>query len=215
MAPQVNSRGAFCLRGKMYPTILEKNKIYHGVDSFEILPQLPDQCVDLVLTDPPYDFNGDQKWFLQEHFLRIAKGAVIVFSPPENQWILPADQYFFWVKPSSTKNTSRSYSRFVEMVFIYGRGPWNTNRHWSQYTNVSFDFVDSVEQNPFRKPPALIERLVLNHSDPGDLILDPFGGSFVVAEVAGRNSRDFMTWDIAPDYSKIRVNNGYSRMALR
>jgi len=77
---------------------------------------------DLIITDPPYDFTEEQKTLLHKEFLRISKGWVIVFSPPENQWILPADQYLFWIKPISTKNTSKSYSRFVEMIFVYGRG---------------------------------------------------------------------------------------------
>ena len=40
--------------------ILEKlkNKITLG-DSLEILKQLPDKCIDLVLTDPPYGISCD------------------------------------------------------------------------------------------------------------------------------------------------------------
>lgn len=33
-----------------------KNKITLG-DSFEILKKLPDKCIDLVLTDPPYGIS--------------------------------------------------------------------------------------------------------------------------------------------------------------
>jgi len=121
---------------------------------------------------------------LHKYFTSISSGVVIVFSPPENQWILPADQYLFWEKPISTKNTSRRYSRFVEMIFVYGENTWNTGRHWSQYTNVFRDLVDDSSRHPFRKPPSLIRRLILNHTNYGDIILDPFAGSGVVAEVA-------------------------------
>ena len=82
-------------------------------DSFELLPSIPDKFVDLVLTDPPYDFDKDKKLWLHNQFSRICSGTIIVFSPPENQWILPANQHLFWIKPISTKNTSKSYSRFV------------------------------------------------------------------------------------------------------
>jgi DNA modification methylase len=169
-----------------------KNIMNRG-DSFEILPGLDDQSVDMILTDPPYDFKEDQKEFLQEQFLRISRGTIIVFSPPENQWIQPADQYLFWIKPISTKNTSKSYSRFVEMMFVYNNGgKWNPGRHWSQYTNVFTDLVDNSKLHPFRKPPSLIERLILNHTDEGDIILDPFAGSGAVGEVSRRLNRRYI-----------------------
>jgi site-specific DNA-methyltransferase (adenine-specific) len=152
-------------------------------DSFKILPTMEDKSVDMILTDPPYDLKQEQKEFLHQQFLRISKGWVIVFSPPENQWILPANQYLFWIKPISTKNTSKSYSRFVEMIYVYGSGYWNNERHWSQYTNVFTDLVDDAQFHAFRKPPSLVIRLILNHSKKDDLILDPFCGSGVVGDV--------------------------------
>ena len=36
--------------------MLEVNKIYNA-DCMDILKELPDKCIDLVLTDPPYTFN--------------------------------------------------------------------------------------------------------------------------------------------------------------
>jgi DNA modification methylase len=33
------------------------NKIHHG-DCLEIMKQMPDKCVDLVLTDPPYGLGS-------------------------------------------------------------------------------------------------------------------------------------------------------------
>lgn len=165
-------------------------------DSFERLPTFEDKSFDMVLTDVPYDLKQEQKEWLHNQFLRLCKGVIIVFSPPENQWILPADQYLFWVKPISTKNTSKRYSRFVEMLFVYGNNVWNYKRHWSQYTNVFWDLVDNAELHSFRKPPSMIERLILNHTNEGDTILDPFAGSFVVADVAEKLGRNHLSIEI-------------------
>lgn len=99
---------------------MTKHRWIHA-DSFESLYGFADKSVDCILTDVPYDLTQQQKERLHARFTRISSGIVIVFSPPENQWILPADQYGFWVKPISTKNTSKSYSRFVEMIFFYGK----------------------------------------------------------------------------------------------
>ncbi len=169
-------------------------------DSFEILPTLEDQSVDMILTDPPYDFIWQQKEFYQEQFERICKGTIIVFCPPENQWVIPADQYLFWIKPISTKNTSKSYSRFVEMMFVYNVTTWNSKRHWSQYTNVFTDLVDDARLHPYRKPPSLIERLILNHTYIGDTVLDPFCGSGVVGDVCEKLKRNSICIDIMDGY---------------
>ena len=158
-------------------------------NSFELLPNYADNSFDLVLTDPPYDLTQENKEWLHKQFLRISRTGVIVFSPPENPWIQPATQYLFWIKPISTKNTSKRYSRFVEIIFLYGNLKWDATRHWSQYTNVFTDLVDEKNRHPFRKPPSMIERLILNHTEPGDSILDPFAGSGTVGEVAHQIGR--------------------------
>jgi len=176
-------------------------------DTFEWITGLPDRSFDMVLADPPYNLGEDEKVFLHRHFLRLSRGAVVIFSPPENQWMLPAAQYLFWVKPISTKNTSRRYSRFVEMIFVYYSDPdflrpgrnaeyWYPGRHWSQYTNVFTDLVDDSSLHKFRKAPSLIERLILNHTKAGEYILDPFAGSGVVEEVAKRLGRDCYSIEI-------------------
>ena len=148
--------------------------------------------VDAIITDPPYNLAGYEINYLQEQFTKRCDGTIVVFSPPENPWLQPCDQYLFWVKPTSTKNVSKRYSRFVEMIFIYqgNKSIWNHDRHWSQYTNICLDIVDDAKIHPFRKPPSLIERLVLNHTNEGDTVLDPFAGSFVVADVCKRFNRN-------------------------
>lgn len=167
------------------------NKVIHG-DSYDELQDFPDNSIPVIITDPPYNLDMETITFYHEQLMGICSGVIIVFCPPENQWEDPADQYLFWEKPISTKNTTKSYSRFVEMIYIYGRHVWNSDRNWSQYTNVFHDLVDESNLHPHRKPFSLIKRLVLNHSNPGDIILDPFCGSGVVGEVCMATGRNFI-----------------------
>ena len=166
-------------------------------DAFNFMVEsMPDgKEVDLVIADPEYDWDADKRLAYHIQMTRVCRGAVIVFCPPENQWQPYPDQYLFWIKPISTKNTSRKYSRFVEMIQVFGEGSWDADRHWSQYTNVFTDTVDS-RVHPFRKPPSLIERLILNHSQPEDYVFDPFAGSGVVAEVCARMGRNYIGCDV-------------------
>ena len=156
---------------------------------------MPDKSIDCVLTDPPYDFSDEMKRTLMEEFRRVCKGAIIIFCPPENQWVGTPDQYLFWVKPISTKNTSRSYSRFVEMIFVWNGPVWNADGHWSQYTNVFTDLVDG-KLHPYQKPTSLISRLVRNHTNAGDVVFDPFMGSGTVGAVCQSLDRNFVGCEI-------------------
>lgn len=157
-------------------------------DSLEVLKSFGDKTVDAVITDPPYDFDEKTKRTFHEQFIRISKGAIIVFSPPENQWMPTADQYLFWVKPISTKNTSKTYSRFVEMIQVWNGTTWNNDRHWSQYTNVFTDLVDDHE-HPYAKPLSLMTRLIKNHTNKGDSVLEPFMGSGTTVVACLQNGR--------------------------
>ena len=170
-------------------------------DCIEVMRTLGDKSVDLVLTDPPYDMDKQTIEYLHEEFIRLSD-CIIIFSPPENQWVLGADQILFWVKPISTKNTSKNYSRFVEMIFVYGRNKWNPKRHWSQYVNVFHDLVDG-KLHPFQKPASLIERLILNHTKPGDLVLDPFMGCGTTGVACQSLDRCFTGIELDPEYYKI------------
>jgi DNA modification methylase len=51
---------------------------------------------------------------------------------------------------------------------------------------------------PSQKPEALLERLVLALSDPGDLVLDPYAGSGTTLAVAHRTGRAFLGVDDSP-----------------
>lgn len=51
---------------------------------------------------------------------------------------------------------------------------------------------------PTQKPEPLLQRILESTSDPGDLVLDPFGGSGTTAIVAARLGRPFVAIDESP-----------------
>lgn len=159
-------------------------------NTFEHLSKFPEESFDAVISDPPYDLTEQQMQHLLVEFRRVCPGTIVVFCAPENQWP-KSDQYAFWTKPISTKNTSKKYSRFVEVIQIY-QGPkskWNPGRNWSNYVNVFPDFLEATAIHPYQKPVSLMERLVLNHTAEGDRIIDPFCGSGTTLVACKRNGR--------------------------
>ena len=72
---------------------------------------------------------------------------------------------------------------------------WNFNR-------VRFK-MDEYENHPTQKPEALLERVIMASSNPGDVVLDPFAGSFTTPAVAARLGRIGVGIDINEEYYEI------------
>ena len=74
---------------------------------------------------------------------------------------------------------------------------WNFNR-------VRF-LMDEYENHPTQKPEELLERIILASSNPGDVVLDPFSGSFTTSCVAVKNNRNAIGIDLNEEYCKIGI----------
>jgi len=164
-----------------------------------IMSRMPDLSVDAIITDPPYDSNGE----FMEQFTRICKGRIITFCKPENQFFKP-DEYLFWVKTPSTKNYAKSCGRFVEMILVKkGRVSPFHRLHWSQMTGVYDDRLVYPPSHPFEKPLSLMERLVRIYTNPGDVVLDPFMGSGTTGVASVVNGRKFIGMEKDMNYYDI------------
>lgn len=58
-------------------------------------------------------------------------------------------------------------------------------------------------KHPTQKPEALLERILLASSDPGDAVLDPFCGSGTAGVAAARLGRTFVGFDAEAEYLSI------------
>lgn len=67
------------------------------------------------------------------------------------------------------------------------------------------------EKHPTQKPIALLERIVMASSNPGEIILDPFSGTFTTSYVAQTLGRDSVGIEIQEDFVKI----GLRRLGVR
>jgi adenine-specific DNA-methyltransferase len=59
------------------------------------------------------------------------------------------------------------------------------------------------EHHPSQKPEALLERIIKASSNPGDVVLDPFAGTFTTCTVAQKLQRHSIGIEIQEDYLKI------------
>jgi adenine-specific DNA-methyltransferase len=63
--------------------------------------------------------------------------------------------------------------------------------------------MDEYEQHPSQKPEALLERIIKASSNEGDIVLDPFAGTFTTSAVAQRLGRKSIGIEFQEEYIKI------------
>lgn len=70
------------------------------------------------------------------------------------------------------------------------------------FSRVRFKMAE-YENHPTQKPESLLERIVKASSNPGDIILDPFSGSFTTSAVATRLGRVGVGIELNEEYYEI------------
>lgn len=63
--------------------------------------------------------------------------------------------------------------------------------------------MPEYEEHPSQKPEALLERIIKASSNPGDVVLDPFAGTFTTCAVAQRLERRTIGIEMQDEYIKI------------
>nr|MDO8084010.1 adenine-specific DNA-methyltransferase [Candidatus Sigynarchaeum springense] len=86
--------------------------------------------------------------------------------------------------------------------------PYNTKKVIGNVWNIPRVryLMDEYENHPTQKPERLLEIPILASTDPGDVVLDPFAGSFTTCAVAQRLARKAIG---------IEINEEYFKMGLR
>lgn len=187
-----------------------ENKIINA-DCLDILKQLPDKCIDLVLTDPPYglnkkfkggksgkmnfnsivdkgwDFTHDKEVF--EEIVRVSKNQIIwggnYFAdmlPPSRCWIV-------WDKMIA-ENFSLA---MLELAYT----SFDKNAKIFRYPSEK-DF----RLHPTQKPLQLFKKCIAEYSKEGDLIADFFSGSGTTAVASWELKRKFICVEKDFDYWK-------------
>ena len=182
-------------------------------DCLDVLRQLPDKCVDLLLTDPPYGINyegvnrksgdkhgrkafgGDKVWDLNipqpeffKQMIRVSKNQII--------W---GGNYFI----ESLKNT-RCFLIWDKVQNFSGS---DFEMAWTSFDKCSKIFRQSrVEAyrngtiHPTQKPLKLFEWCLSNYSNENDLVLDCFSGSGTTAVACHNLKRRFICIERDKEY---------------
>jgi DNA modification methylase len=119
--------------------------------------------------------------------------------------------YVIWAKHTFTLGRS-DYQRQYEPI-LYGWREGSTH-HWCEDRNQGdVWFIDKPHRNdlhPTMKPVELVERAILNSSQKGDLVLDPFAGAGSTVLASERTGRLASVVEIDPKYADVIVRRWQS-----
>ena len=190
-----------------------EGKVYVG-DCLEFLRELPDGCVDAVVTDPPYGVGlkcaegtpPDDEYPLNalRECLRVSHGPVLAFGAASVRCLeaalsLKPDRMLVW-HPSFTLSKTSSNGMFWRWHPLWAwRLPKKQDALWS---DVLTDNCDGHNwwNHPATKPESLMAKVV--DATEGS-ILDPFLGSGTTAVVCERLGRRWIGCEINPEYVAI------------
>ena len=117
------------------------------------------------------------------------------------------DVIIYEKKGTGPPHPNRYFNAF-EYMFVLSKGKPKTvnllrdkKNIWEYSNGKKFSTKDEIAyKHPAIFPEKLVEDHILSWSNPGDLILDPFGGSGTTGKVAKKLDRDWILIEAVKDY---------------
>lgn len=223
-----------------------RNGQFHHADAIQYMLSLPDECINLIVTDPPYrtisggnaptPLSGfrssvlsanDGKLFrfndiairdYMEQFYRLLKPGSHCYVMTNNLNLrellnVAADVGFgfhnllAWRKNTCTAN--RWYMKECEWTCLFYKRPAVRIRDAGSKQIFEADNPRN-KRHPTEKPVELMQHYVLNSSDPGDIVLDPFAGSGSTAMACEATGRRWISVECDPVYYYAAVGRVYA-----
>lgn len=244
---------------------LKVNHIIKG-DCLDEMLNLPDNSVDLIFADPPYNLQLNQKlwrpnqtlvdgvdddwdqfrdftsydefsysWLKQCRRLLKEQGTIWVIGSYHNIFrigkIMQDIGFWFlndviWVKTNPMPNFRGVRFTNAHETLIWAskqqKTPYTFNYHAMKNLNggrqMRSDWliplctgperlkIDGKKAHSTQKPEALLFRVIVSSSNPGDIILDPFFGTGTTGVVAKRMGRNWIGIERDDDYVKLAQN---------
>lgn len=212
------------------------NKIYLG-DCLDVMNELPDNCIDLVLTDPPYGVRKKEEWDDLEYFennlkiwldecLRISN-KVLWFCADKMLPLILNNRYkqfnrlLIWNKPPGSQFAGASNNNIwysLEPILYFGENEADNKE--KKYYYSCFNYRTRIlkeAKHPTAKPMGLIINLLDCFSKESDLIFDGFAGSGTTALACIELNRRFICVEKDLDYyniAKKRIEDAQSQLKL-
>lgn len=205
-----------------------ENKIINA-DCMDILKQLPDKCIDLVLTDPPYGINisnniGRRKGDKHSDYKKCDWDNEAPKKEVFNEIIRVSKNQIIWGANHFINNIPFNSSCWLvwDKLFSEDVSFASCELAYTSFKSVVKRYRLSSQQgierfHPTQKPLKLFEMILRDYSNENDLILDCFSGSGTTAVACHNLKRRFICIEKDKDYwqaSVERLKNAQAQMKL-
>ena len=206
--------------------MIELNRIYNE-DCLEGMKRIPDNTVDLVVTDPPYCIgttsNGQKgSWtdnnlirpFFDAYFRelkRVCKEKSELYINTDWRtypFLYPIMQKYFNIKNLIVWNyewiKAGSHYRFSHEFIIYAIQGDVKRKFSASERDVwrirPINFTSKEKLHNSQKPLELVQKMIVNSSNENDVVLDTFMGSGTTAVACIETNRNYMGFEIDEKY---------------
>lgn len=199
--------------------MIELDTIYNQ-DCLEGLKALPDKSIDLILTDPPYGKKADKGtngfgaaknrryaggWDKEappqqvfNEMFRVAKNLIIFGGNYFGNMLPTSNCWIFWDK----KGDIAFQNPFADGELIYTTFKKPVKKIVFRQQGFITDSKDK-RYHPTQKPTELVQMLIEQFTEPGQIVCDPFLGSGTTAVAAVKTGRHYIGYELNPDYFQI------------
>ncbi len=115
----------------------------------------------------------------------------------KNNYVFNSDEILVEAKTGSVRKLV-DYRKPIPKVYNSKKVPGNV---W-EIPRVRYR-MEEYENHPSQKPVALLERIIKASSNEGDIVLDPFSGTFTTSFAAKQNKRKSIGIEIQEEYVKV------------
>lgn len=206
---------------------MELNKIYN-IDAMEGLRGLPDNSIDMVLTDIPYGsvnrasnglrnldkgdadiFNLDLGKLISE-IIRVTRGSIYMFcgynqvSEIYNKFVENGltTRMIVWEKSNPSPMNSKSVWMSGIEIAMYGKKHGGVFNGFYMNTVLKYPLQKS-KIHPTQKSLSLFKKLIEISSNENDTVLDAFMGSGTTAVACKELNRKYIGFEINNEYVRL------------
>lgn len=209
-----------------------ENTIVAG-DCLEVMAAMPDGCVGLVVTDPPFNvgkdygngFNDNKPLTDWKAFLlpRMEASKRVLWAGRLSFFWMPISYMWYWSKwfdepyrvfaaiKDCVQYKPTEVQWYWDPVIFWRKEGKRTltirmgKRDWHMGKTSRWRTQNDAKWHPCPRPPDTVEYLITEFSEPGDLVFDPFMGSGTTAIAADRLGRRWFGCDTNPDYVEMAL----------
>jgi len=177
--------------------VLKPSGTFYLMNSTENMPFLDIWCRKKFFIRSRIMWSYDSSGVQAKKFFGSMYEPILMLVKDKNNYTFNADDILVEAK-TGAKRGLIDYRKNPPQPYNTMKVPGNV---W-EFSRVRFK-MDEYENHPTQKPELLLERIIKASSNSGDLVLDPFSGSFTTSAVSKKLGRRSVGIEVNEEYVKI------------